>query len=234
MDENILTTVLEQLYYEEFSDFDNSIENKFSIKHILAMKRIFKIYDKNTKNLRLSNYHIVQERKFKLNSKRIVIIAMIVFLATIAGCATAYFVSKNFQGDVHSEYTRLMATDIEGCFETIEYTYCFSEIPNGFVLVEKEESMIDAYLHYSDDCGRSLIMHQWVKKNFTPQYNTENIAIEDIEINGYNAICLDFSDDETDSVLIAWDNGDYIIEIMGNLSKEDLKFLAENAEISKN
>ena len=97
MDENILTTVLEQLYYEEFSDFDNSIENKFSIKHKLAMKRIFKIYDKNTKNLRLSNYHIVQERKFKLNRKRIVIIAMIVFLATIAGCATAYFVSKNLK-----------------------------------------------------------------------------------------------------------------------------------------
>ena len=64
-------------------------------------------------------------------------------------------------------------------------------------------------------------------------YNTEYHSFEDIEINGHAGLRLDFSDDEHHHSLLVWDNGDYVLEIVGDLSKSGILKLAKSAKILK-
>ena len=45
--------------------------------------------------------------------------------------------------------------------------------------------------------------------------------LEVIDINGYIGLCVDFSNEECNKTLLIWDNGDYIIEILADLAKEN-------------
>ena len=52
MFENLLDEVLTEYYLKELSIYLTVPEHKFSLKHRIAMKKIFKRYERNTRQLR--------------------------------------------------------------------------------------------------------------------------------------------------------------------------------------
>lgn len=65
-------------------------------------------------------------------------------------------------------------------------------------------------------------------------YNTEHHSFENIEINGKSGLCIDFSGNKAISALLVWDNGDYILEIIGDFDKYDIINLAKSAKVLEN
>lgn len=229
MSESILKSILEESARLEWDKYENVPEHKFSLKHRLAMKRIFKLYEKNTRAI----HSAAQPKRFRLTRKAALTAIVIVFLAAIAGCSAAHFISQSFRGEVHSDYTRIFPIDTENCPETIEEKYYLSEIPERFVLLETDTTLFSVYTCYIDYSTRETItFQQYIKTDFgTHHLNTEHHQIEEIDVNGQVGLCIDFSDSEQTCSLLMWDNGDYIIEIHADLDKKTLLNLAETTKI---
>ena len=104
--EALLDEVLTEYYDAYLSKFDDIAEHRFSLRHRLKMRKIFKLYEKNVRKLNLMPD--VQQHKIsrvRFNRKTVLAIVAIVLLSVIAGCAVAYFVSESFRGTVHDDNT---------------------------------------------------------------------------------------------------------------------------------
>ena len=142
--------------------------------------------------------------------------------------AVVVFRSQNFHGTVYQDYTQMFAANIEGSPKTIEYKYALDYVPEKFEIVEMDSSPISVYtLYMNKSTKQTIALSQWVRENFEPHYNTEHRPLEEVIINGSMGLCIDFSHDDYKSTLVAWDIGDYIIEISANLDKESTINLCE-------
>ena len=68
-----------------------------------------------------------------------------------------------------------------------------------------------------------------VKTEFHSYYDTERFELEEIMIGEHAEICLG-----GERVNIAWDNGDYILEISADLDKSDALKLAKSVKVLEN
>lgn len=229
MSESILKSILEESARLEWDKYENVPEHKFSLKHRLAMKRIFKLYEKNTRAI----HSAAQPKRFRLTRKAALTAIVIVFLAALAGCTAEYFISQSFRGDVHKEFTRIFPINTENCPTTIEEKYYLSELPEGFEVLETDSTPYYEYaLFKSTSTGQTFSFKQIVKSDFdTTHLNTEHHKIEEVCINGHVGLGIDFSDSNRTHSLLLWDNGDYIIEIHADLDKKTLLNLAETTKI---
>lgn len=225
MNENILKSVLEEMLTEDFSQFGKLPEHKFSRRHKRNMKRIFVLYD-NSKSRGKSVKSSENTCRFRWNI-RIVIIAAIVFLSALAGCAAVIYSLGGFQTDVQSDNTQIFPIDIDGCPQTIESVYGLSELPEGFELLEHFETDTMIYTSYlNNDTEQTITIIQSVKAEFRPHYDTERFELKEITVGEHTGICLG-----DEHVTIAWDNGDYALEISANLDKEKTINLAKTIKI---
>ena len=95
-------------------------------------------------------------------------------------------------------------------------------------MIKTDLSPIHSHTFYvNKQTNQSTTLRQWVKSDFERNYNTENHLLEDIIINGCSGLCVDLSNDKHNRSLVVWDNGDYIIEILGDLVKEDIMSLSK-------
>lgn len=81
--ETVLKEILGEVLRSEFAEFDNAPEHKFSLKHRLAMRRIFKRYDKNVRKLKKAekDHTPLQNESLPYYSiKRRVIFALVVII----------------------------------------------------------------------------------------------------------------------------------------------------------
>lgn len=227
--EALLDEVLTEYYVDYLSKFDDVAEHRFSLRHRIKMKKIFRLYEKNVQKL----YHEPAAKQYEIgkvrfNRKTVLAIVAIVLLSVIAGCAVAYFVSESFRGTVHEDNTQLFAINVDGAPDTIEYTYALSEIPQGFELLETSVSEYEAYKSYI--CNGSedyIIVRQYVKKKYSPHYNTEQKRLNNIVIDGHQGIILNTINNSGECCIITWDNEDYIIEITSNIGKDNTLDLAK-------
>lgn len=209
---------------------------KPSLRHRLAMRRIFARFEKNTHRAETVPEPVLTapNKPKRLSTRLLIIIAAVVCAVLLTGFMIVYF-SKAFHGTVFSDNTQIFAVDTENCLTTIEYKYYLPELPEGFEQVEQITTSMDVDTIYKNELlGQTIRFSQYTKKRFSTHYNTEYHDLEEIEINGHNGLCLDFSDDEHSRSLIVWDNEDYILEISGDLSKNNAMILAKTAEISEN
>lgn len=225
MNEDVLRELLGEMIESEFAEYDNSPEWKFSLKHRLAMRRIFARYERNLQKLKEKSIEKTAptEQPHTYHSfKRSLIIALcIVFFMTFLVGWVVVFVSRDFHGTVHHEYTRLNAKNLENAPSTIEYTYTLNSVPDGFELIETNSSSTSVYAFYENSLtNQTIVFCQWVKSHYTPYINTEHYILEEIEFNGSIGLYVDFSKETYNSSLLIWDNGDYIIEISADLDKE--------------
>lgn len=235
MSEKILGEILAEICEEEISSFNYLPQFKPSLRHKLAMKRIFTLFEKNSHNIINTSQTIPHSRHTHLSLRKrlIIVFILIVCAALLTGFIYSY-VSKNFHGTVYIDNTQLFAINLENCPKTIEYEYYLSVLPDGFEVIEHDSSTTDIYTKYRNILSeQEVIFIQCTKEMFDTHYNTEKHDFEEIEINGHSGLCIDFSDIKHNSSTIIWDNDDYILEIKGNLSKKDLIVLAESAKVLK-
>ena len=234
MSESILKSILEESARLEWDKYENVPEHKFSLKHRLEMKRIFKLYEKNTREIHSAA--VSKPKRFRLTRKTVLTAIVIVFLAALAGCTAAYFISQNFRGDVHKEFTRIFPINTENCPNTIAERYALPEVPEGFVLLETDSTPYDVYTSYiNSSTDDTITLRQFVKTDFSPiHFNTEKCDFQEVDINGHCALLLDYSSIGEKFSGVIWDNGDYVIELCGNLHKNQTIDLAKTTKVYEN
>ena len=136
---------------------------------------------------------------------------------------------------MYGDNTHLFAVNIESCPTTIEHKYYLPDLPKGFELIESDSSSFDVYtLYLNNETKQTITLSQYTKNHFKPHYDTEHHNFEDVEINSHSGLCIDLSDDEHFCSMVIWDNDDYILELFGDLSKNQLVELAKTPEVSEN
>ena len=229
MNEITLNEILVTAHDAEFSQYDNITQHRFSRKHNRAMKRIFKAYEKQTAFLRNDiMYKRSAVSHFRWNKKTVIVMLMVFFLAVLVGCSAIIYYLGGFKTDVHTDNTQLFPIDLTGCPQSIEEVYYLSEPPSDFELLEESISDISVYTAYINSAtGKTITFHQAIKTAFEPHYNTEYSDLEEISIDEHKGIGLGGKMD----YIVAWDNGDYILEISADLSKSEVLNLAESTKV---
>lgn len=227
MNESVFKEILGDALKCELAEFDNAPEHKFSLKHWLAMKRIFAKFARNVHKLEKAEKlekSAIDKYKPRLSIRqRAVIAVLIVILMSLLVGWVVVFVSEKFHGTVYYDNTFLTVIDTENCPTTIEYKYILASVPDGFEMIETDSSPIDVYTRYKNkQTGQTITLTQWVKTVYIPHLNTERHKIEEVTVNGKTGLYIDFSDDTYDSSFLVLDNGDYILEISADLPKSEV------------
>lgn len=228
MSEDVLKEIMLEVHRIECGVPDNLPDFKPSLRHRLAMKRIFARFERNT--WKMKNEETTQElpasehRTMRYSIKQRIIIAtlIIVLMTLLAGCVStiAKFISEYFNGTVYEDNTQLFGADLENCPQTIEYQYVLTNVPEGFELIKTIPSSTNVCsIYLNGSTGQTITLEQWVKSHFSSHYNTEKSTFEENEINGTTILFIDLSSDKRNNSVFIWDNDDYIIEISADLDK---------------
>lgn len=225
MSEEIFKSILEEMVMSEYAEIENEPDHKFSLKHRLAMKRIFARYERNVRKLRENEpaptAQIVENKpRYRLSRKLFLATIVVILAAFLVGWVVVY-VSTNFHGTVYHDHTELTPKKTMDCPQTIEYKYDLEYVPDGFEQISTVTSRTSAYTKYKNKTtNQTISLLQWVKTYYEPSINTEYYSLEEVDVNNVKGVCIDFSDDTRTQSLVVWDNGDYIIEIVADLDKE--------------
>ncbi len=233
MNEKDFKAILAEVCEEEISELNKFPPFKPSLRHRLAMKRVFTAFERNSRNTVISSPPVSASHETRLNLRqRLIVIFAAIFCAAFLTGFMVVYISSSFRGTVYWDNTQLFAINTENGLPTIEYKYYLPELPDGFEIVEQFSSQSVVYTLYENEVsGQVISLYQSIKTEFTTHYNTEHNDLEEIEINGHGGLCIDFSDDEHDSSILIWDNDDYILQLSGDLDKESLLILAKSAKI---
>lgn len=216
------------MYYEkEFSAADDIELPELSARHKRKMKRIFEIFDRN-KVMYCSTSEA--QRSFSMRKRILIAVMIVVFLAVAAGCV-AVFVTNSFRGTVHSDNTHLFAFDEEGCPSVIEREYELSVIPEGYELYKLVRARTSISAEYRNADDRSLTFEQTVKQRYASHVNTGRSALQETSINGCDAVCVEYKREPDTESLVIWNNDEYILQLHGTFTKDELIDLANSNEI---
>lgn len=221
MDKIMLSEVLEKICIEDAAAITAVPVPKLSYGHRRQMKKVFSKYQKS----------LYTGRKYRTASvKRIVLVVTIIFLAMFTVAAGAEAIN-GFNRKKHRDHTELFTVNAENCPKTIENVYYLSEIPERYELRDVDRCDISMYTAYTEpDTNRSIVFWQDVKDVYQHNFNTEYCDFEELNINEHYALYLDFSNSEENRGVIVWDNGDYVLQISGSLTKDELVLLAKNTK----
>ena len=218
MGDYTLAEVFDAVYRQEFSEFDDPPGHFFSLRHRRAMKQIF--YPRNA---------LTSAAKRKLPLKKRVIIVLLVILLSVLGIAAGAEICKSFAFEEHNSHRYLFAVNDKNAPAEIVTLYRLPAVPDGFEVFYENSDPYNAFIDYYDYSEhRSLCFLQNVKNGFNINLDNELGYLEEMKINGCPAYFLSFYDE---SGVIVWDNGDYILEVAGEFSKDELIAFAESVEI---
>lgn len=232
MNETLLKEILIESLQREGAEFDNAPEHKFSHKHRSAMKRIFKIYERNVQKLNETPLNKTAPTQSyiscrHLKQRLLIALCIIILMTFLMGCVSV-FVSKNFRGIIYRDNAQVKAINLNSAPDYIKYSYALSNVPEGFEITEAAISPMAAYTLYENKLlNQKIALFQWVKCEFYPCYHIENNLPEEVNINGDTGLCIDYSNNAHKQTLIVWDNGDYIMEIEADMDKESTIRLAD-------
>ena len=124
----------------------------------------------------------------------------------------------------------------ENCPATIEDKYYLPCLPDGYEVSGTDSTPFYEWISYENPATeQTLTFCQFAKASFdSTHYDTENQKFEGININGHSGLCLDYSSQGYNYAVIVWDNGDYIFELFGECSKNELYDLAKTAKVIEN
>ena len=208
---------------------------KFSFRHRLTMKRIFKLFEHNKAmsdiNAEDTCENVLGHKPLSFRKRLIIAVAIIVCLAVMTGFVIA-FISGGFNGTVYQDNTHLFAIDTSNCPSTIEKEYSLSVVPEGFEMYDVSATSTDITVMYCNpDTEQVLVFGQTVKSEFNPHINTEGYDLQETKVNSCNAIYIEYINAYGVSSTVIWDNEDYILELFGNFDNNELRDLAISNEI---
>ena len=204
-------------YFEkQFAEADEVPLPKFSFRHRLTMKRIFKLFEHNKAmsdiNAEDTCENVLGHKPLSFRKRLIIAVAIIVCLAVMTGFVIA-FISGGFNGTVYQDNTHLFAIDTSNCPSTIEKEYSLSVVPEGFEMYDVSATSTDITVMYCNpDTEQVLVFGQTVKSEFNPHINTEGYDLQETKVNSCNAIYIEYINAYGVSSTVIWDNEDYILD----------------------
>ena len=234
MSESVLKSILEESARLEWAEYENAPEHVFSKKHERKMKRAFKLFER--KSGRSGTHECAKPSHIRLTKKTVLVLLTILFLAVLAGGALFTFTSHSFRGIIYSDNTEIYAVNKENCPATIEEKYYLPCLPDGCEVSGTDSTPFYEWISYENPATeQTLTFCQFAKASFdSTHYDTENQKFEEININGHSGLCLDYSSQGYNYAVIVWDNGDYIFELFGEYSKNELCDLVKTAKVIEN
>ena len=173
---------------------------------------------------------MVTTRPLSIRKQILIAAIIIVFLAFITGCVIA-FISSSFRGTVYNDNTYLFAFDIGDSPTVIEEKYTLSIVPEGYELYDVSSGSINRFTTYKNISNQELVFEQTVKTEYNSHINTEGFIIQETFINGCDAVCIEYEKAGGINALVVWNSDEYILELYGNFTKEELVDLANSNEI---
>lgn len=217
MSEDIFCRALEEAYKSEFGEINNETEYEFSPRHQRRMKKLFRQYNETNS---------VKTKSAVRISRKLLYIAVIIVSAVLLGITSIAVATGGFKFEVKPEYTRVLSEGWEKAPATIEYLYQI-DVPEGYTLIECDPDFGYSKFQRNNDY---LILNQTVKRDYTATYNTEGYKLEELLLDdNKKAFFIQWEDA---SVLVC-DNGDYILELYGPFSKEEMLALLKTARVAE-
>jgi len=160
-------------------------------------------------------------------------VACIVVIVLIASSVTVLSVDAlrnavaDFLVSIYEKFSTVQSTDEDDSAPTtIKYIYSITYNLDGYeVVLENTNEYRHNITYVNNDI--EIKFSQYTKNKYDKDVNTEDAEISTISINGKEAII--FLDNQRYYHLI-WDNGDYILSIGSNISKDALICIAESVK----
>ncbi len=220
MSNELFKNILQKACDEEFAEYETSEEHKFSIRHRRKMKKLFREYDKKCAS------NVLEKKTIRFRRCIAAVVTAAVVLITL--CITVGALTGGFKHIQESDHTEIFNIDFENAPQTIEYLYYISALPSEYKLKNSDVNIdISANFAYETDDGHIFSFGQIVKSAYKGYINTEKYKMEEIIIDNKNGVFIAF---ENESLLV-WDNGDYVLEIYGDFTKDEMLVLAKSAKI---
>ena len=220
MSEELLKLALQEACEREFAEFETGEKHVFSSRHRRQMKKLLRKYYSPPKTDTVIKMPV---------RKRIIIAICVIILATILCVGVVAIATNGFKFYKKQDHTETLTVNWENSPKTIDYVYYLTALPEKYELVESDINVTIATFIFEDNNGNFLKLRQLVKENAPTYYNTEGYNLEETTIGDLNGFFVGYEGE----LLLVWDNGDYIIELLGNFTKEELLDLAKSAEIKK-
>lgn len=153
---------------------------KASLRHRLAMKRIFALFEKKTSVAASDPPKLCapQNKRLRSSKRLIILFAVIACAALLTGFIVVYF-SKAFRGTVYPDNTELFPINTENCPTTNEYEYYLPEVPDGFHKVEYDALSSSVYTEYKNEqSGNIITFTQYTKDHFIVSCDNERHVFE--------------------------------------------------------
>lgn len=214
------------MYYEkEFSETDDIELPDFSGKHKRKMNKIFQVFDRNRVMYCNACSSSKIQRPLNIRKRILIAVMIVVFLAVATGCVIA-FVTNSFRGTVYSDNTHLFAFNEERSPKIIERQYTLSILPEGYELYRVVKAQTSISTEYRNADNQSLTFEQTVKCKYVSHVNTEGYTLQENIVNGYDAVCVEYRREPYTESLIIWNNDEYILQLHGTFTKDELLELA--------
>lgn len=171
-------------------------------------------------------------RYHKITLKRLFICITVALISAVVMAFSVTAVRdffKNFFMEVFGTHTTVQTfSDNINIPTSIKDVYII-DVPNGFDIIYEDEIFEwSTYAHYEYRKDNDYaFFNQYVKSKYDVNVNTENRPLDYIEINGNDGYIVDLDNNE---YYISWDNGDYIFDITGNISKNELIKVANSVQ----
>lgn len=208
MAELTLKSILEEMCAERAREFEQleCRSHFFSLRHRRAMNKIF--YPK-PKGLRASFKNIPIRR-------RIIVMLIVIFIAAL-GISAGAAIFDGLRTEMYKDRIAIVTDDWKDSMQEITYLYHLTEVPEEFLFNDQGGGVGDIIFYENYKSGNQLLVFmQTIKSNFH-QTLDDGIVPEEVNINGKRAFYYESKYTGT----IFWDNGDYILMVMGQLPKED-------------
>lgn len=229
MNEYTLSEIFDEVYEQEFSEFDAPPKHRFSFRHRRKMQKIL-----SPESEQISSENHIVKRKISLK-RNVLVVVILIFLAMIAGAVSVFRIA-GFSGTVNNGIIHLFTTSDDSAPSVIEKRYDLKELPEDYKFFERtgdegEEWLQRVYINRQNNTR--ITFNQKTKAMFAAHYpNTENRIFEEVDINGNKGYLWRDSHDRYGYTMktLVWDNGEYIFELHGEVPEKMLINLAKSAK----
>ncbi len=196
--------------YIEFSE-ETIIQHTFSKRFERKMARLIR---------QQKSFYFPMIRTPIRRTVTIMVTVIIILFTTVISVSALREAFIRFITEIFDTHTEVQVISDDNAPESFEDIYVITNIPDGFEIVfqnDNTEGTPVLITEYRNGQNR-IIFSQYIKSCYDINVNTEGYEMVRIDVNGNEGFIIDMIDD----IYIAWDNGDYILEIDSNIGKDTL------------
>lgn len=216
---------LENVYDDEFEDYMSSLERNNRSEHIFG-ERHNKKMSKLIKLQRRPYFNMISTTGRRAACIVFAFLVMSASALSVKAVREAFFDFITSIFSDHNVVTTESRTD-KGYPTTIEEEYFISELPDGFVEMDKgiTDNSIDISYFRNDEY---ILFTQYTKIAYEQNYDNERSEFNDFtDSDGERYMIIT----NKSGITYIWDNGRYIFEITSNLDKEHTLNLCKSTKV---